>query len=71
MSKSIFNRSIPAPRFLLILAVLLSGFGLEAQKQVIDKVICEVGNEVILLSDLAEQIKMTESRQGPMRPEDK
>ncbi len=44
---------------------------LHAQRQIIDKVICEVGNEVILLSDLAEQIKMVESRQGPVRPEDK
>ena len=42
-----------------------------AQKQIIDKVICEVGSEVILLSDLAEQIKLIESRQGPSKPEDK
>jgi len=56
--------------FLFILGFLLTG-AVSAQKVIIDKVICEVGNEVILLSDLAEQIKLAESRQGPMRPEDK
>jgi peptidyl-prolyl cis-trans isomerase SurA len=53
-----------------ILALLISSAA-SGQKQIIDKVICEVGNEVILLSELAEQIKLAESRQGPMRPEDK
>lgn len=71
MSRYKFNKFSLFPGLFLTLAVMLPGFSLRAQKQIIDKVICEVGNEVILLSDLAEQIKMTESRQGPMRPEDK
>ncbi|MEO5581178.1 MAG: peptidylprolyl isomerase [Saprospiraceae bacterium] len=53
---------------LFFIAIIPSAW---AQRQVIDKVICEVGNEVILLSDLAEQIKLIESRQGPSKPEDK
>lgn len=55
----------------ILLSTSLLPHHLSAQKQVIDKVICEVGNEVILLSDLAEQIKLIESRQGPSKPEDK
>ena len=57
-------------RFAFFVALFYS-LTVSAQKQIIDKVICEVGNEVILLSELAEQIKLAESRQGPMRPEDK
>ncbi len=53
--------------FLLMLAFQLS----TAQKQIIDKIVCEVGNEVILFSDLAEQIKLIESRQGVVKPEEK
>jgi peptidyl-prolyl cis-trans isomerase SurA len=57
--------------WVMLVVLLSSAFLGTAQKQVIDKVICEVGNEVILLSDLAEQIKLVESRQGPSKPEDK
>lgn len=56
----------------LFSAAIFFCISLAAQKkQVIDKIICEVGNEVILLSDLAEQVKLMESRQGPVKPEEK
>jgi peptidyl-prolyl cis-trans isomerase SurA len=74
MSKSYINNwrsqavNITWISFFLFILTIPSAW---TQKQVIDKVICEVGNEVILLSDLAEQIKLIESRQGPSKPEDK
>ncbi len=73
MSKYTFSKGHFNFQIILSLLWLSMSFAqvIHAQKQIIDKVICEVGNEVILLSDLAEQIKFIESRQGPVRPEDK
>lgn len=71
MSKYLLHKFTPSSKVILLTLALLTGMYSMAQKQIIDKVICEVGNEVILLSDLAEQIKLVESRQGAMRPEDK
>ena len=71
MSKYISNTMIHKLKWFTAM-VISCGFSLvSAQKVIIDKIICEVGNEVILLSDLAEQIKMVESRQGVVKPEDR
>ncbi len=72
MSLFNINNMAALKSFLLSGIILLFAWtNAVSQRQIIDKVICEVGNEVILLSDLAEQIKLIESRQGPVRPEEK
>ena len=59
MSLFNINNMAALKSFLLSGIILLFAWtNAVSQRQIIDKVICEVGNEVILLSDLAEQIKL-------------
>lgn len=48
---------------LVLLLVLITTFGF-AQRQVIDKVVAQVGGELILLSEVEEQHSLLESQQG-------
>jgi peptidyl-prolyl cis-trans isomerase SurA len=72
MSKSItMNNKSHIIAWTLLGLFFIAWQSISAQRQVIDKIICEIGNEVILLSEFAEQIKLMESRQGTIRPEEK
>lgn len=54
---------------LIITALVLCSFMVQAQKQIIDKVIATVGGELILLSDVEEQHALISAQNGTM-PED-
>lgn len=54
---------------LIISALVLCSFVVQAQKQVIDKVIATVGGELILLSDVEEQHALISAQNGTL-PED-
>jgi len=49
--------------FLVIVLLLSTTFGF-AQRQVIDKVVAQVGGELILLSEVEEQHSLLQSQQG-------
>lgn len=70
MSKSIII-NMGMKKGILYILFLLTYQSSFAQKQIIDKIVCEVGNEVILLSDIADQVKLMESRQGSIKPEER
>lgn len=49
--------------------ILLSFFGLQAQTEVLDKVVATIGGELLLLSEVEEQFALFEAQNGPA-PED-
>ncbi len=71
MSKSLINKLVVSCGILIASVLMVQVTIAQSTRQIIDKVVCEVGNEVILLSDLNDQIKLAESRNGPIRPEEK
>lgn len=54
---------------LLISAMLLCVFSLLGQKEVIDKVVAQVGSELVLLSELEEQHALLQSQRGVVPPD--
>lgn len=52
-------------RLLPTCLLLLSVFGLQAQKEVLDKVVATVGGELLLLSEVEEQYALFEAQNGP------
>lgn len=55
-------------RYIAIAIILLSSIAGMAQKQIIDKVIATVGSEYILLSEVEEQLALTQAQQGVLPP---
>ncbi len=57
------------PLLFLLILFFISGFRLNSQSEVIDKVIATVGGETVLLSEVEEQFALTEAQRGVLPAE--